>query len=236
MLTIYTYGIVATAPKGQWVTLDQSNTTNDIISETAVLILLAHELRPGTHVNIICTLPLIYTAKPFIRPVYLHYVSQVYMACLRQPLPGQWTCLARSKKPEPCLPIKTPFSRLRDFNYKDIISLKWAYSINWTIKHWQEHLLLLALLFIENRGYVSNRSSYAWFRGMQLTICAPIYFRFFNTLSPRQNCHHFAKEIFTCISWMLMHDFRLTFHRSLFISVRLTIFQHWVRSVAYMRH
>ena len=30
-------------------------------------------------------------------------------------------------------------------------------------------------------------------------------------------------------SWMTMLEFRLTFHRSLFLGVQLTIFQHWFR-------
>ena len=43
-----------------------------------------------------------------------------------------------------------------------------------------------------------------------------------NTLRPRQNGCHFAEDIFKCI-------FQLKFHRSLFLRVQLTIFQHWFR-------
>ena len=50
----------------------------------------------------------------------------------------------------------------------------------------------------------------------------------FNTLRPRQNGRHFPDDIFK-FSWMKMYEFRLTFHRSLFLGVQLTIFQHWFR-------
>ena len=47
-----------------------------------------------------------------------------------------------------------------------------------------------------------------------------------NTLRPRQNGRHFADDIF---KWMKMFEFQLKFHWSLFLRVRLTIFQHWFR-------
>ena len=39
----------------------------------------------------------------------------------------------------------------------------------------------------------------------------------------------FHKTFSNRISWMKMFEFRLTFHRSLFLGVQLTIFQHWFR-------
>ena len=53
--------------------------------------------------------------------------------------------------------------------------------------------------------------------------------RHFNTLMPKQNGRHFADAILDSFSWMKMCEFRLKFHWSLFLRVRLTIFQHWFR-------
>ena len=39
----------------------------------------------------------------------------------------------------------------------------------------------------------------------------------------------FADIIFRCILWMKMFEFWLRYHWSLFLSVQLTIFQHWFR-------
>ena len=48
-----------------------------------------------------------------------------------------------------------------------------------------------------------------------------------NTLRPRQNGRHISDDTFKPISWMNVFEFRLKFHLSLFLSVLLTIFQHW---------
>ena len=50
----------------------------------------------------------------------------------------------------------------------------------------------------------------------------------FNTLRLKQNCRHFADDIFKC-SWMKMYEFRLRFHWNLFLRLELTISQHWFR-------
>ena len=40
-----------------------------------------------------------------------------------------------------------------------------------------------------------------------------------NALRPRQNCHHFADDIFKCVfSWMKMYEFRLGFNWRLFLN------------------
>ena len=51
----------------------------------------------------------------------------------------------------------------------------------------------------------------------------------FNTLRPRQDGRHFADDIFTCISSMIIAVFWLNFHWNIFARVRLTIFEHWFR-------
>ena len=50
-----------------------------------------------------------------------------------------------------------------------------------------------------------------------------------NTLRPKRNGCHFADGIFKCISLNENLWFWLTFHWSLFLSVKLTIFQHCFR-------
>ena len=50
-----------------------------------------------------------------------------------------------------------------------------------------------------------------------------------NTLRPGQNGRHFADDMFKCIFWMKMFEFRLKFHWSLFLRVQLTIIQHCFR-------
>ena len=50
-----------------------------------------------------------------------------------------------------------------------------------------------------------------------------------NTLRPRQNGRRFADDLSNAFSWMKMLEFRLSFHWSLFLSVQLTIIQHWFR-------
>ena len=51
-----------------------------------------------------------------------------------------------------------------------------------------------------------------------------------NTLRSRQNGRHLADDAFKRFFLMKMLEFRLKFHWSLFLRVRLTIFQHWIRS------
>ena len=51
----------------------------------------------------------------------------------------------------------------------------------------------------------------------------------FNILKPRQNGCHFSDDIFICNLWKKMYEFWLTFHWSLFLGVKLTIFQNWLR-------
>ena len=48
-----------------------------------------------------------------------------------------------------------------------------------------------------------------------------------NTLRPRQNGVHIADDLFKCI--FLNGNVWLNFHRSLFLRVQLTIFQHWFK-------
>ena len=50
-----------------------------------------------------------------------------------------------------------------------------------------------------------------------------------NTLSPKQNGHHFADDIFKCNFWMKMFKFRLKFQWDLFPWVELTKFRHRFR-------
>ena len=51
---------------------------------------------------------------------------------------------------------------------------------------------------------------------------------YLNTLAPRQN-GHFPDDIFKCIYWIKMYEFRLKCHLSLFLCFELTIFHHWFR-------
>ena len=56
-------------------------------------------------------------------------------------------------------------------------------------------------------------------------------FQLINTLRLRQNCRHFADNIFKCTFFNEnVYDFRLRFHWGLFLRFQLTIFQHWFRS------
>ena len=50
-----------------------------------------------------------------------------------------------------------------------------------------------------------------------------------NTLRPRRSERHLADDIWSAFSWMKMFEFRLEFHWSLFVRVKLTIFQLWFR-------
>ena len=51
-----------------------------------------------------------------------------------------------------------------------------------------------------------------------------------NTLGPRQNDHRFGDDVFQNVfSCMKMYEFWFKFHRSLFLRVQSTIFQHWFR-------
>ena len=40
----------------------------------------------------------------------------------------------------------------------------------------------------------------------------------------------FSQTFWNAFSWMKMHEFSLKFHQSLFLTVWLTVFQHWFRS------
>ena len=54
--------------------------------------------------------------------------------------------------------------------------------------------------------------------------------KLFNTLRPRQNGRHLnisQKTFSSAFSWMKMYKFRLRFRWSLFLWVKLIIFQHW---------
>ena len=51
----------------------------------------------------------------------------------------------------------------------------------------------------------------------------------FNTLRPRQMTAVSQTTLSNAFSWMKMVEFRLRFHCSLFLSVQLTIIQHWFR-------
>ena len=50
-----------------------------------------------------------------------------------------------------------------------------------------------------------------------------------NTFRPRQNGRNFTYDIFKCF---FMNEFRLQFHSSLFLSVQLTVFQHWFKPLS----
>ena len=45
-----------------------------------------------------------------------------------------------------------------------------------------------------------------------------------NTLRPRQNVRHFPDDYSNAFSWMMMYEFRLKFHRSLFLRFKLIIY------------
>ena len=56
------------------------------------------------------------------------------------------------------------------------------------------------------------------------------YNRIFNTLRPRYKMAAILQIAFSnAISWMKIYEFRLRFHWSFFLRVKLTIFQHWFR-------
>ena len=67
---------------------------------------------------------------------------------------------------------------------------------------------------------------YFWWRFWGSCGC----FCSFNTLKPRQNGCYFADNIFKMhfLEWKRF-KFQLKFHKSLFLMVHLTIFQHWLR-------
>ena len=50
-----------------------------------------------------------------------------------------------------------------------------------------------------------------------------------NTSRPKQNGRDFADDIFKCIFLMIIYEFRLRFHGSLFPRFESTIFRHWGR-------
>ena len=47
-----------------------------------------------------------------------------------------------------------------------------------------------------------------------------------NILKLRQNCRHFADDIWHAFSWKKMYEFRSRFHLSLLLSFESTVFQH----------
>ena len=49
-----------------------------------------------------------------------------------------------------------------------------------------------------------------------------------NTLKPTQYGSHFPDDIFKCIFWMKIYEFRLRFHWNVSLRVQLTLFQHWI--------
>ena len=51
----------------------------------------------------------------------------------------------------------------------------------------------------------------------------------FITLRPRPNDRYLADDIFKCIFLMKMNESQLRYHWSLFLRVKLTIFQYWFR-------
>ena len=62
-----------------------------------------------------------------------------------------------------------------------------------------------------------------------ITCGTSILSLYINTLWPRQDGRHFADDISNTFSCMKIHVFWSIFHWSLFIRVKLTIFQHWFR-------
>ena len=49
-----------------------------------------------------------------------------------------------------------------------------------------------------------------------------------STLRPRKSSYHFADDIFKCIFWMKVHEFRLRFYWILFLRSKF-LFQQWFR-------
>ena len=57
-----------------------------------------------------------------------------------------------------------------------------------------------------------------------------VWWRTWRDMGLRQNCRNFAADIFKCIfSCLKMYKLRLRFHWSLFLRLKLTLFQHWLR-------
>ena len=52
-----------------------------------------------------------------------------------------------------------------------------------------------------------------------------------NSLRPSQNGRHFADDIFKCIFLNEIYEFRLRFHRNLFLWFELILFQHWFTEI-----
>ena len=58
-------------------------------------------------------------------------------------------------------------------------------------------------------------------------LCSNVFC--FNTLIPIRKCRHFAHWHFQMHFWMKIYEFRLRFHRGLFVRFDLTLFEHWLR-------
>ena len=64
---------------------------------------------------------------------------------------------------------------------------------------------------------------------LQYGMYAPKLILSLNTLRPHKMDAIFQTTFSNRFCWMKMHEVRLKFRRSLFLSVQLTIFQHWFR-------
>ena len=65
-----------------------------------------------------------------------------------------------------------------------------------------------------------------WVNSLSPEVCG-WHFEYVNILRPRQNGRHFPDYISNACSWIKMYEYRLRFHWSVFLRVKLTIFQHW---------
>ena len=64
---------------------------------------------------------------------------------------------------------------------------------------------------------------------VQVPLVTSTWFSSINTLRPKQITAIFRTTSLKASSWMKIHEFRLRFHKSLFLRVQLTIFQFWSR-------
>ena len=99
-------------------------------------------------------------------------------------------------------------------------------------KHYSQEYVIYIIYYQIKRFYAWVIAIYHWqiwskqLILMQFSTSSSLYI---NSLRTRQNFHHFADDIFRCISWMKMHVFCLRFYWNLFCSLKYTTFQCWIR-------
>ena len=90
--------------------------------------------------------------------------------------------------------------------------------INW---HATQGFDVLWHLYWNNRNWIIVFKRCVCFVMSRLPQCKV------NKMRPSHISRHFAYDIFKCISWMKIYEFRLRFHFNIFLRFELRILQHW---------